>query len=194
MMSAVELLAGDETQTGLGEALDGVGDHVGLAGAHRLEQIAVGHETEALIPRVVGRREMRIHGDAGRQSLRHLSAEKLARLLREATAKLVERQAHHHVLRPHRAMRRLCRQHLAQLVGDRILGRERRDVARRALEHGDMLRLLGQRRHQRDRGGAAADDDHLLAAVVEILRPPLRVDDASAKASVPAKVGVCAAS
>ena len=44
-----------------------------------------------------------------------------------------------------------------------------------ALQHGDLAGVLRQRGHQRDRGGAAADHDHLLAGVVQVLGPVLRM-------------------
>jgi hypothetical protein len=64
-----------------------------------------------------------------------------------------------------------------QRVGDPVPGRQRQDVAGRALHHRDVGGVAGQRRHERDRGGAAADDEHPAAGVVEVLRPPLRVHD-----------------
>ena len=43
------------------EALDMVGDDTGLAAGDALEQVAVRHEGNALLPRAVGRREMLGH-------------------------------------------------------------------------------------------------------------------------------------
>jgi hypothetical protein len=44
-----------------------------------------------------------------------------------------------------------------------------------------VLGLARHRGHQRDRGGARADDDDLLAGVVEVLGPELRVHDLALK-------------
>ena len=48
---------------------------------------------------------------------------------------------------------------------------------RRTLQHRHVAGLLGHRRDERDGGGAAADDDHPLAGVVEVFRPVLRMHD-----------------
>ena len=53
-----ELVAGFQQDAVLGEALDLVGDHRGLAGLDALEQIAVRNEGDALPPWPVFRREM----------------------------------------------------------------------------------------------------------------------------------------
>ena len=57
-----------------------------------------------------------------------------------------------------------------------------RDVGRTSLQHHHVLRSLGHRRHQCDRGGTAADDNHTTPCVVEILGPELRVHDLTAEA------------
>ena len=49
----LELLPGLELEPRLGEGLDPVGDDRGAAARDRLEQVAVGDEAEALVPRVV---------------------------------------------------------------------------------------------------------------------------------------------
>ena len=53
-----------------------------------------------------------------------------------------------------------------------------------------MRGLPGHRRDQRHRGGAAADDDHPLAGIVEVLGPVLRVHDPAVERSRPANSGV----
>src|SRR3546814_12103500 len=63
-----------------------------------------------------------------------------------------------------------------------LLGRADEIPGRGALEHGDVRRplavaLFGHRRHDGDRGRARSDHDDLLARIIEILRPELRVDD-----------------
>ena len=68
---------------------------------------------------------------------------------------------------------------LAQLVGDLDGVAAGAEVRRRALQHRDVRAVGGDRRDQRRRGRAGADHDDLLARVVEILRPGLRVDDAA---------------
>ena len=70
----------------------------------------------------------------------------------------------------------LVGQEPAQELGDLVEGGHREDVRRRALQHGDVRGVAGHRRDQGDRGGATADDDDLLAGVVQVLRPVLWVD------------------
>ena len=49
----------------VGEAFDLVGDHRRLAFADALEQVAVGNEGDALSPRLVTRREVRVDIEVG---------------------------------------------------------------------------------------------------------------------------------
>ena len=57
----LEVLAGLQADSGFGEPFDLVGDHRGATGTDALEQVAVGDEGDALPPRPIGRREVRIH-------------------------------------------------------------------------------------------------------------------------------------
>ena len=66
-----------------------------------------------------------------------------------------------------------------QPLGDRVAARRREDVRRRALQHRHVLGVRRHRRHQCHRGRATADDDDLLACVVEVLGPVLGVHDLS---------------
>ena len=67
----LELLAGAQPDARLGERLDLVGDDRRAPVLQRLEQIAVRHQAEALVPRVVARREVRARRRSpGRASLR----------------------------------------------------------------------------------------------------------------------------
>src|SRR5438067_1377431 len=56
----LEAVAALQLDAGLGEALDLVGDDRGLAGMDRLQQVAVGDEGDALPPRPIAWREMRV--------------------------------------------------------------------------------------------------------------------------------------
>ena len=60
----LELLPGPEADARLGERVDVVGDHRRASLPDRVEEIAVGHEAEALVPRLVRRREVRSDVDA----------------------------------------------------------------------------------------------------------------------------------
>jgi hypothetical protein len=81
------------------------------------------------------------------------------------------------------------RQQALQRVGEAVFGRSRDDIGRRALQHGDLPGIAGQRRHQGHRRGAAADDDNALAAVVEVGWPVLRMHDAAGKAFAAGEFG-----
>ena len=59
-----ERLPGGEADACRVEALDGVGDDRGAAGADRREQVAVGDQADALVPGLVARRE--VHRRVGR--------------------------------------------------------------------------------------------------------------------------------
>ena len=89
----LELLAGLQANAVLGEALDLVGDHRGLAGTDALEQVAVGNEGDALPPRPVGRREVRVHVVVGTEVRAHAAQQ----LLRHDLG-LLERAAREHRL------------------------------------------------------------------------------------------------
>ena len=90
----------------------------------------------------------------------------------------VLRRLEQDALPPVQHIGRLLRQRLVRPHGERVDVGQRTDVGRRALQHRHMARArIGQGRNQSHRGGTAADDDDLLARVVEVLRPVLRVND-----------------
>ncbi len=57
----IEVVAGLQLDARLVERLDVIGDDARLTATQRAEEIAVGHGAQALIPRVVARREVGIH-------------------------------------------------------------------------------------------------------------------------------------
>ena len=65
----------------------------------------------------------------------------------------------------------------AQGVGHGVGARQREHPRGRALEHRHVRAALGQRGHERDGRGTAADDDDPAACDVEVRRPRLRVHD-----------------
>ena len=102
--------------------------------------------------------------------------------LRPPTAEPVEALGGERLEPPHGGTGKASRQDAAQQVGDGVLLGQRGDVGRRALQHRHVRGLLGHGGHERDGGGAAADDDHTLARVVEIVGPLLRMDDRAGEA------------
>ena len=57
-----------------------------------------------------------------------------------------------------------------------VLGRPAHDIGRRTLQLSDLGSLLRQRRRQRHRGCAGADDDDVLAGIIKVFGPELRMD------------------
>ncbi len=74
----------------------------------------------------------------------------------------------------------LRRQLALEPGGNGVASRDGADVARRALDHHHMPGFLGDRRHQRHRGRAAADHRDPLARQRLALRPELRMQDLAA--------------
>ena len=167
------------------EALDLVGDHRGLALAHALEQVGIGHEGDALLPGPVARVEVLVDLGLVARAERgaHAGQQFLAHHLGLGHAAPGERGLVEQHLAAHDLVRPLVRdlqlaQHVGQLVGIAPGDEE----GGRALQHGDVRALLGDRRDQRRRGRARADDHHLLAVQRQVLGPGLRVHDAALEA------------
>src|SRR5213079_1455129 len=96
--------------------------------ADRLEQVAVGHQADALVPGVVLRLEVLVDVVAGRQRLRGGLEEQALDEPRAAAAELEERGGDEDVLPARDGVRGLARQHAAQEVRDWVLAGERDDV------------------------------------------------------------------
>ena len=166
----------------LGERVDAVGDDRRGSVADRLEQVAVGNEAQALVPRVVLGLEMRVDVVAGGELFLQAFAQQRLHRSRPATAELEAEHRAQHVLPAHDRIGRARREPAAQRIGDRVLRRQRDDVARRALQHRDVRRGLGHRGDERDGGRAAADHHDLLAGVVDVIGPLLWMHDLSGEA------------
>ena len=102
--------------------------------------------------------------------------QRLAHQVGEGLGQFVEAQLHRHIARARQAVDPGFRQELTQHVGNWIALRQAHHVGGRALQHGHVLGLIGHCRHQGDSCRAAADHHHILAAVIEVFRPQLRVD------------------
>ena len=113
-----------EAQPALGEGVDPVGDDRRAPRRRRLEQVAVGHEAHALVPRVVPRLEVRVDVVAGRQLRRDaLADERLgpARGARRLSWK--NSVVTSDVLPAHERVRGPGGQRAAREVGHRVAGR-----------------------------------------------------------------------
>ena len=171
------------------DAGDAIGDHLGPAPVDGLEQVGVGDQAQALVPRVVAGREMGVHVVAGPQVLAHLGEQLGLDPLRRHPGAVVEVMLHQHVLPAGDGVGQPLRQHLAQAVGDGVPIRARHHVGGRTLNHGHLGRLLRHGRHQGHGGGAAADHGDALAAVVKTLRPMLGMDHRALKLLNAGKLG-----
>src|SRR5262249_14591977 len=149
----------------------------GPARSDRLEEIAIGCQTESLIPRIVTWTEM--GGDVVVRSELPSHAVEDHRFgpLRVALAEPEEVDACQYIFPAHYAACRLVRQPATQGVGDRILIGPGNDIGWRSLQHRHVSRRFGELRHERDRGGAAANHNHPPVGKIDVLRPFLRVDN-----------------
>ena len=83
-----------------------------------------------------------------------------------------------HVLGPQHSVSRTVGQDGEGGLGHRVGSGQGDHEGRAALEHRDVRGALGdQRRDERDRGGARADDDDPFALDIEVVGPELRVDN-----------------
>src|SRR5215813_3656906 len=173
-----EQRVGLEEDARLGEPLDLVGDHRGLAVSDALEHVAVGDGGEPLLPRTVSRREVLLDivvgpdeaPDGPEQLL--LDGVRLGRAPLREVGLLVEDLAAYDLVYPRRVDLQA-----AQLVGDLDGVAADAEVGGRALQHRDVGAVRGHGRNDRGRGGPGADDDYALASIVEVLWPSLRMDD-----------------
>lgn len=160
-----------------GDALDGAGGDVRLAGAEGLEEFRVGVETEALFPGVVARVEMRIMRDILGEALLRFFPDQVPSGVREAAAEIDEELRHDEEFRADEAEDEPGGEDFCHPGGGGVDGGPREDVAGTPLEHGYVGGLFRQNGDEGDGGGAAADDNDLPTRVVVLFGPELRVDD-----------------
>ncbi len=174
----LDLGARGQAHAALGKRLNAVGHDRGVAFADRAEQVAVWDQAQALVPRVVRRVEVHVHGVALGQQLSVDPPDKAPRRLGIALAKPPHEPLLRDVLAPHGRVRAPVGKQPPRDLGERVHARNGEHVRGRALEHRDVRRAArGHRGHERNRRRPAANDDDALAGVVQILGPVLRVDD-----------------
>ena len=140
-----------------------------------LEEVSIGGDAQALLPRIVFRLEIRIVRHALGQLLDRALPHHLPRRVREAAAELEEQGRQHQVLEPDDAVRQPRGQEAPEPLRGLVHRRHRHDIPRAPLQHRHALGLLRQDRQQRHGRGPAPDHHHLLALVVQPLGPELRV-------------------
>ncbi|PAV72389.1 hypothetical protein WR25_15956 [Diploscapter pachys] len=170
-----QVLAGLEHNAAFAEALDVIGFDRGAATTDGFEQVAIGHRAQALVPRHVVGGEV-AHVGVGADLATDVRKDDPAHQPRPLPAGDIGRPIQHDIALAGQAIGPAgghdARERGRQCVG----GRQRVDIRRGALQHGDMPGFVGHGRYQRGRGGTAADHHDVLAGVVQVLRPVLRMD------------------
>ena len=154
-----------------------------------MKKIAVWHQTEPLLPRVVARQEMLVDIVIRPQRHAHAAEQQSLHFLGLLAAQPKNIHAEQHAFPARDGVGKLRRNIATQPVGHGILGRSRDDVRGRALQHGHMRGPLCEFRQQRDCRGTAADHDHALIGVFDVVRPLLRMHDASGEFLYTGKIG-----
>lgn len=171
-----------ERQAGLGEGVDPIGDDVELTLADGTEEIAVGSQAQSLIPRVVARGEVGVDVVTWGQPTLLPPSDPFAHGLRISLAQLINRRRQRDVLAARDRIGGTGGQVFAHPDGQIVACGRGEDVARRALQHGHVRTLRGERGSEGDGGGAAADQHDPLACHIECVGPVLRVDDRAREA------------
>ena len=162
----------------LGEPVDVIGDDRSLPGGDPVEQISVGDEGDALAPGAVGGREMLVDVIVGAKQFAHLTQHLLLHQFRLLEALISEGGLIEQYLAPRDFVNpRLVDLELAQGFGDIDGIAPAAEIGRRPLQHGHMGRGLRHRRNDRRRGRAGADNEDILAGIVQVFRPVLGVCD-----------------
>ncbi len=136
----IEMPAGFELDPRFGERHDPIGHHRGCSCVDGVEQVAVRHETQALVPGRVARREVGVDVVVGPECLAHAADEQLFRLVGRRPHALVHHLLQRGVLPAGHVVGDRIGQHLAQPVRDLVDIGARRHVGRRPLEHGHVSR------------------------------------------------------
>ena len=140
------------------------------------EEIAVGNRAQPLIPRAVGRIQVRVEVKAVRDRTGLDAADELPGQVGPPLAEGPDGALTAGAEFRHDASGAFGADDAAQPPCDRILSGDRQDVGGSALDHGDLCTQRGQRRYQGDGGGAAADHCDALARRVHVCGPMLGMD------------------
>ena len=169
------MLPGFQNDSGFIKTLDMIGSDIRLAGTQAGKEVSIRRSTQALIPRHIARAEV-AHIDVWRL-LVHVGDQQFAGTVRPALAGQIQAALNQDIAPTGHAEHPLFRQHLVHRHGYFIGIRHGHNVAGRTLQHGHLGRFFRHRRHQRNRRGTTANHHHFLAAVVQLFRPLLRVNN-----------------
>ena len=170
-------VAGLQQNAVLGEALDLVGDHRGLARRDALEQVGVRHEGQALLPGAVAGGEV-LHVEAFGQDRSDVLEDLVLHGVGIFPGHVGEHALVLEDLAPHDLVGPLLGDlQVAQGVGQLVGVAPGGEIGRRALQHGHVASLGRQGRDQGGRRRARADHHHLLVRIVQVFGPGLRMDD-----------------
>ena len=148
------MLAGLQLNARLGEVVDMVGHHLGLALGYGGKHVTVWNQAQTLLPWAIFGDKMRININRSRQRLAgHI--DQLFTQLRWIAARIPICEPLHVDIAPARQrISQLFRQDFADKFGEWVDCRTRDHIGRRALKHRYLRTLLRHYWHNRHRGGA----------------------------------------
>ncbi|MNQ55376.1 hypothetical protein D3C85_694700 [compost metagenome] len=118
-----------------------------------------------------------------------MGEEKRAHHLRPASARKISAPIQQDIARAAQCVRPALRHDARQCSGHLVDRRQRVDIGRGALQHGDVLDAVRHRRNQGGRSCAATDHHDLLALIVQVLWPVLRVNQGAFEVLLAWEVG-----
>ena len=181
----LEFLAGLEPDSRLSERVDVVGDHRCISRPDRPVEVAIREQAQALVPGVIGRREVGVDVIVGAESLPDPVQQQFLHLLRIGSGLAVDESLAEHVLLAGEGVGQPGWKEASQLIGDGVLGWPGHHVGGGPLNHRHVGRGVGDGRDESHGCCAGADHHYPLSGVVEVVGPLLGVDDPPSK-SVPA--------
>ena len=147
-----------------------------MALTERLKEIPIGRGAQSLLPGVVAGAEVRVVGDVLGKLFLGTTFQDPASCTGVDTAKLIEQKRDEEELPAHELEGQPLGEQFAHDLSKGIDSGLRYDVGWTALEHGYHRSLLGKDRDNGDGRRATANDYHLLACIIEVLGPELRMD------------------
>ena len=152
-----------------------IGNDLGLTATQSLEQIAIGHGTQTLVPRIVAWAEVG-HIHVITQLTLSRRQQGSAHQLWALFGQFVHKPLKPDVAGTGQAVNHHLRHKATHAHRDRVHFRHRGNIGRRTLQHGNVGAFFGHGRHQGDGSSAGTDHHHFLAFVIQVFRPVLRMN------------------
>ncbi len=137
------MLAGFQLDTGLGKALNMLGDHIGAAAVNGVEHIFIGHQAEALVPGKILGGKVLVDIVVFAQLLAHLANKKAFGDFGKGLRHLKQHFLKQNISGPRNGIGPACRQDFTQTIGKPVFGGAGNHIGGRALQHGDLLGFVG---------------------------------------------------